>query len=531
MTIDEIKAGETDNVEYKVDVPSKSEQYMRTVVAYANANGGRLVFGVENNTWEISGFTKEEVFRKMDAITNAIFDSCEPKITPSVSLQEFDGKYIIIVKIPAGMQKPYCIKSEGMLDGVYLRVSGTTRKAALYQIQEMVLSTRNRCFDQEKVDRELTDAEIETLCERLYSHAMELCEDDEARKKLKRIGKNQLLSYKLIVEEENRSFATNGYQLLDGQLDDYPDASIQCAVFKGTSRNIFITRKEFRGSIDMQVKSAYAFVLEHIDMGARFEGLARQDIYELPIRTIREIITNAVCHRSYLSPGKVQVALYDDRLEVTSPGMLDMDLTIEQMKTGLSRIRNRGIAEVFAYMHMIEGWGSGIPDMFMDAQQYGLPEPVLEDRGSDFRVNLYRRTLETDLFGVVDPKNMGANESNSGLISGTHRSDMDVDKIQKSADKTLKNTDKVPISADKEVNGADKMPIKSEIEIWGDLTPQQINICQYIEEHGSITSHQAEKLLGVKQRRAREVLKEMVNRDVLVKTGSYKSTKYWIKSE
>ncbi|MCD8151041.1 MAG: hypothetical protein LUE92_16095, partial [Clostridiales bacterium] len=176
--------------------------------------------------------------------------------------------------------------------------------------------------------------------------------------------------------------------------------------------NIFITRKEFRGSIDMQIESAYAFVLEHIDMGARFEGLARQDIYELPIRTIREIITNAVCHRSYLSPGKVQVALYDDRLEVTSPGMLDTELTIEQMKTGLSRLRNRGIAEVFAYMHMIEGWGSGIPDMFMDAKQYGLPEPTLEDRGSDFRVNLYRKTLETDLFGVVNPKDIGDNGDN-----------------------------------------------------------------------------------------------------------------------
>ncbi|MCC8162040.1 MAG: winged helix-turn-helix transcriptional regulator, partial [Lachnospiraceae bacterium] len=132
------------------------------------------------------------------------------------------------------------------------------------------------------------------------------------------------------------------------------------------------------------------------------------------------IITNAVCHRSYLSPGKVQVELYDDRLEVTSPGMLDTELTIEQMKTGLSRIRNRGIAEVFAYMHMIEGWGSGIPDMFMDAKQYGLPEPALEDRGSDFRVNLYRRTLKTDLFGVVNPKNTGDNENNGGTNGTNH---------------------------------------------------------------------------------------------------------------
>ncbi len=206
----------------------------------------------------------------MDAITNAIYDSCEPKITPIVSLQDFDGTYIIIVDIPAGMQRPYCIKSQGMVDGVYIRVSGTTRKAAIYQIQEMVLGTRNRRYDQEKVNRELTEKEINELCERLYLHALELCEDDEARAKLKRIGKNQLLSYKLIVEENNRYYATNGYQLLDGRLDDYPDAAVQCAVFKGTSRNVFITRKEFKGSIDEQVESAYSFVLEHIDMGLAF---------------------------------------------------------------------------------------------------------------------------------------------------------------------------------------------------------------------------------------------------------------------
>lgn len=58
--------------------------------------------------------------------------------------------------------------------------------------------------------------------------------------------------------------------------------------------------------------------------------------------------SNAVCHRSYLSPGKMQVALFDDRLEVTSLGMLDSEITIEKMKTGLSKIRNRGIANAFS---------------------------------------------------------------------------------------------------------------------------------------------------------------------------------------
>ena len=220
---------------------------------------------------------------------------------------------------------------------------------------------------------------------------------------MKKIGKNQLLSYKLVLEENGKYFATNGYQLIDGRLDEYSGASIQCAVFKGTVRNIFITRKEYKGSIDEQIESAYAFVLEHINLGARIDGLARQDIYELPIRTIREIITNAVCHRSYLSPDKIQVALFDDRMEVTSPGMLDHDLTIEKMKIGLSKVRNKAIAEVFAYMNLIEAWGSGIPKMYDEAKTYGLPEPELIDLDSDFRVNLYRRTMEFDQHGVVDP--------------------------------------------------------------------------------------------------------------------------------
>ena len=156
--------------------------------------------------------------------------------------------------------------------------------------------------DRQKSKRELSEAEIEQFCDRLYLHAKELCCTEDNQKALKKIGKNQLLTYKLIVEDNGKYYATHGYQLIDGQVDEYPGASIQCAVFKGNVRNIFITRKEFTGSIDEQIESAYSFVLEHINLGARIDGLARQDIYELPIRTIREMITNAVCHRSYLSP-------------------------------------------------------------------------------------------------------------------------------------------------------------------------------------------------------------------------------------
>lgn len=77
-------------------------------------------------------------------------------------------------------------------------------------------------------------------------------------------------------------------------------AKIQCALFKGTERDIFIDKREFDGPLYVQLENAYQFVLKHINLGAKIEGLHRKEAYELPVRTIRELITNAVVHRSYL---------------------------------------------------------------------------------------------------------------------------------------------------------------------------------------------------------------------------------------
>lgn len=409
ITAKEIFAGESDNVEFISEI--QSEKYMKTVVAFANGKGGKLVFGVENGTWAVTGFSKEEVFQKMDAITNAIFDSCEPKINPNIAVQEIHGKAIIVVEIIPGMQRPYYIKGQGIMDGTYIRMAGTTRHAERYRVQELIMEGTNRSFDQMEREQTVSEDEIAAFCEKMYQHALKLAERDTARKQIQRAGKNQLLSWKLLVERDGAYHPTNGYLLLNGDTAEFPDAAIQCAVFKGTVRNIFITRKEFGGAIYEQIEDAYNFVLQHIDLGSRIEGIARQDYYELPVKTIREMISSAACHRSYLTPEKIQVALFDDRLEVTSPGMLDSEITVEKMKSGLLKIRNRGIAAAFSYMNIVEAWGSGIPKMFREAKEYGLSEPELIDMGSNFRINLYRKEAVFDQNGVIDPKERATNDT------------------------------------------------------------------------------------------------------------------------
>ena len=168
----------------------------------------------------------------------------------------------------------------------------------------------------------------------------------------------------------------------------------------------------------------------NIRLGSRIAGVYREDFYELPIDSIREMISNAVCHRSYVSPGSIQVAIYDDRLEVTSPGRISPDLTMEQLKAGNSRVRNVAIGAAFQYMHIIEKWGTGIPRILKEAAEYGLREPELKDFGTSFRINIFRKPFETDLFGVVNPvigsESQSATQSADGTLKDPQSATQDV---------------------------------------------------------------------------------------------------------
>ena len=118
--------------------------------------------------------------------------------------------------------------------------------------------------------------------------------------------------------------------------------------------------------------------------------LVRKEKYELPPEAIREMIINAHCHRNLLDESCIQVAIYDDRLEVTSPGGLYNGLTYEEVMNGHSKLRNKGIANVFSQMGLVEAWGSGIKRIFNCAREYGLPEPKIQEFDNMFRVELFR---------------------------------------------------------------------------------------------------------------------------------------------
>ena len=403
MEKDMLFSGESVNVEYKVAVPKDSAKYMKTVVAYANGRGGKIIFGVDDKTLEVVGMDTDSIFQTIDAITNAISDSCEPTILPDITLQTVEDKTVIVVEIFPGKMRPYYIKSKGMVSGTYVRSAGTTRSVADYMLKELILEGQNRYYDCEICeDLTITPEDIERLCAKMKATAIRNTLTEGEKLKVKDVTQNVLISWGVLAEKDGAVVPSNAYALLTGQARFQP--VIQCAVFKGKDRAYFVDRREFEGSIQDQMEAAFQYVLEKINRGMRIQGMYRQDRYELPVDSVREMIANSVAHRSYLEPGNIQVALFDDRLEVTSPGMLLNGVSIKKMKEGYSKPRNRAIASAFAYMKFIEKWGSGIPRILRECNEYGLPEPEFIDFDGDFRVNMYRQLPEKDWSHTDDTK-------------------------------------------------------------------------------------------------------------------------------
>ena len=222
-------------------------------------------------------------------------------------------------------------------------------------------------------------------------------------------------------------------------------------------------------------------------------------IYEIPPDAIRELIINAMVHRSYLDHGTIQVAVYDNRLEITSPGKLPMGQTMERMKEGYSKIRNEALAHAFAYMNLIEHWGSGIPRIIDKVKAAGLQEPEFIGGEVDLRINIYRGQVD----GTVDLNNAIKMPDSGNKVPDT---------MKKMPDSGNKVPDKIETVPDT----MKKMPDSE----------QEQQIYKYVLENSSITTAETVEILDVKHRRARAVLLNMVKDGYLRKEGAARSTIY-----
>jgi predicted HTH transcriptional regulator len=376
---------ESRRLEFKETWPG-GDQIARSALAFSNGAGGKLVFGVRNEPRELIGVPDNELFALEERIVNHIHDTCAPLIIPEVYIQNVEGKPLLVVEIFPGSQRPYYLKKKGPAGGTYIRIGSVNRKASEQTIASLQRYRYGRYFDEE-VHYSISWSELD-LSEfiSLYRKSTGKELDDAAFRNLS-----------LKVHERGDAFPTNAALLLSSGPEKkrlFPYAKIECARFKGTEPRVFLDQAGFDGPVFSLIEPVIAFIKRNIALSSTIGEVYRQDRWEYPLEAIREALTNAVIHRDYAIGGSdIKVAIFDDMLEITSPGPLPDTLSPEELGSGRSEIRNRVLAPIFKELGLIEGWGTGIRKIRNELKTWPGVELNLQEAGQAFQVQFVLRQL------------------------------------------------------------------------------------------------------------------------------------------
>lgn len=390
--ISEISKGETSRLEFKADLPDDHKKYLKTVVAFSNTSGGRILFGVTDKH-KILGIPDETIHQVKDSVIDSIYHACEPPIMPYTYIMTIGEVNILVVEIVPGEECPYFIKSEGMSRGTYVRVGSTSMPATPNILNALRLRGRGQSFDMQLcLDSPIDERVLNSLCTRLSSYKVP-------------VSPINLENMRVIKRLEDQYVATNAYVLLTS--NHFLHTEVQCVCYRGTGKTVILDSCDSKSDIVTQTVEALSFVLRHISMASKIDGLVRRDVYEVPEVALREAIVNAIVHREYaMQDSSISIEIYDDRIDIGSPG-LPLGLDIHQPEMGRSKIRNPAIAAVFKTIGFIEKYGTGVQRMISECKENNVPVPeFIEDRDyfivRFYRVGVVEGDIENHTSSVTD---------------------------------------------------------------------------------------------------------------------------------
>ena len=170
-----IAQGESKTLEFKRELP-RFEQIAKTVIAFANTSGGKLLIGVDDNG-SLVGVDADSVLDIQDRIYASLYEQIHPTLRPEIYTSHVEDKLILIVEVFRGQSLPYFLKSKGKAEGVYIRVGASNRPASLDYIAELERQKQHLSFDEEAcVEVELSTLDLSTLTHRFAAqHKVPSC--------------------------------------------------------------------------------------------------------------------------------------------------------------------------------------------------------------------------------------------------------------------------------------------------------------------------------------------------------------------
>jgi len=359
---------ETETLELKKSTSELKEAIVSLVAILNKHQRGELWFGIRNDGTVVGQQVAEKTVRD---VSKSISEHIEPKVYPVVELVTVDGRQCIKVQVE-GSEHPYYAYGRA-----YIRVGDEDRQLSAKELERLILD-KNR-------DRLRWDTEA---CAKATI-------DDIGSGKLKSFLKISGLKFDTVQNSLEKLNLLQDAKLLNAAVLCFarkpekflPNARLRCAVFGTLDTTVTITMQDFYGDVFFLIKKAEEYILEHINIGMRLDGLLRVDVPEIDREAFREAIINAFCHRDYREYDSVNIAIFKDRVEIRSPGLLYGGLTIDSIrKKMVSARRNELLAELFQRSHRIEKWGRGIK-MILERE----PKTEFEEIGTVQFVTTFKR--------------------------------------------------------------------------------------------------------------------------------------------
>ena len=457
-----ISQRESESLEFKQEMPASSD-LAKLVTAFYNTRGGVIVFGVEDETRRPVGVTNPQGIE--EGLINILRARCSLDVMPAVEFVSYRGKEFVAARCPQGAHKPYLVSGETR---PYIRVGSSNRPAQDEEVRRLYVEGSAGGFEALPCRK----ANLSDLSEQLIADYVRRREETSGQS-LGLSREEMLHSLGCLSREGTQSGPTNAGVMLFAEDPQrfIGQAEVACVRFKGTDVISYIDRRDLRGPLYQLVDEAEQFIYRHMKIGRRIEGFAGVEYREYPQAAVREAIVNAVVHRDYSRRGqRIRIFMFDDRIEVYSPGPLPPGVSLEKMRRleAQSVLRNPIIVGVFRDLgsRYVERLGTGIRRMAQAMEEHGLPRPRFEVVGSEFRVTL------------TGP-------------------------------------------------GERFMAEAATRPAWAEsLNERQVEAVLYVGEHGRITNREYRDLTGVSRRWATKELQEMVDLEILAVQGTGRATRY-----
>lgn len=381
--LDIISTGETSKVQFKREIDS-NDSIAAEMIAFSNSRGGKIFFGVEDKTGKITGLSIKQIHDYNQLLANIANDMLKPQTfiyteVVGVSSSENDEKKVLIVEIPEGTAKPYKDRN----GAIWIKQGSDKRRLTDNNEQIRLFQQSGILYLDEMIIPQTTTNDVNISKVEQYVKAVQKREEDE------NIDITENLLNNLNIVKESR-LTLGGLLFFANNPQKYrPAFCVKAISFFGNS----IGGTEYRSSQDIQGTIPEIFEetmrfftsnLHHVQAGQNFNTVGKLEISHI---SLEEFVQNALVHRDYSKNAPIRIMIFDNRIEIVSPGCLPNSLTIENIKMGNAVVRNNLLVSYCSKLMIYRGFGSGI-NRAMEAQPN--IELINDVEGEQFKVIIPR---------------------------------------------------------------------------------------------------------------------------------------------